>query len=101
MAMGELGLLRELETPVVVIVMRDGALDLIRSAQIRQGAPVMGTEFLNPDYVKIAAAYELAGCRVTTVTALKTAVSEALTTAKAMVIEAVIDPSGYPTTPRP
>ena len=48
MVMGELGLLVERQLPVLVVVMNDAALDLIRSAQLRQGRPSFGTEFLNP-----------------------------------------------------
>ena len=36
--------------------MIDSALDLIRSAQLRAGTPAFGTEFVNPDFSKIAEA---------------------------------------------
>lgn len=60
MVMGELGLLTRLELQVLVAVMNDSALDLIRSAQRKRGLAAVGTEFSNPDYERIAAAYGLA-----------------------------------------
>ncbi len=78
MALGELGLLAELQVPVVVLVLRDNALDLIRSAQVRAGKPAYGTEFVNPDFVRIAVAYGLAAYRVTNAAECTAAIQAAL-----------------------
>jgi acetolactate synthase-1/2/3 large subunit len=99
MAMGELGLLTELRLPVITVVMNDSALDLIRSGQRRAGKPVFGTEFINPDFTQIAAAYDLAFYRVTTETECAEAVRAALAAGQPALIEAMIDPVSYPTTP--
>lgn len=99
MALGELGLLAELQVPVVVLVLRDNALDLIRSAQARAGKPAYGTEFVNPDFVRIAAAYGLDAYRVTNVDECSSAIQAALAGMRPALIEARIDPVSYPTTP--
>ena len=99
MVMGELGLLSTLKTPVIIVLMNDGALDLIRSAQRRAGYATYATEFVNPDYSHIAAAYGLATRRVSTPLECRAAIHHALETAQPMLIDARIDPVSYPTTP--
>ena len=97
--LGELGLLAELNLPVVVLLFNDNALDLIRSAQVRAGKPVYGTEFVNPDFVQIAAAYGLDTYRVYDEPTCNAAIKTALAQRRPALIEAMIDPSSYPTTP--
>ncbi len=100
MAMGELTLLRTLQAPVLIVVMRDDALDLIRSKQRRTGKPVYGTEFVGPDFVEAARAFGLSGYRVRNEADLEAAFEQALKAARPAVIEVFVDPVGYPTTPR-
>ncbi len=100
MVMGELGLLVERQLPVLVVVMNDAALDLIRSAQLRQGRPSFGTEFQNPDYELIAHAYGLAYRRVESRRDCDDAFRDGLSKGKPMLIDVMIDPVGYPTTVR-
>ena len=99
MVMGELGLLRELDLPVIVVVMNDSALDLIRSAQIKRGKPVFGTEFVNPDYAKIAQAFDIQYFRVESMEECEKAVRTAVAARRTAMIEALIDPLNYPTAP--
>jgi acetolactate synthase I/II/III large subunit len=101
MVLGELALLGELQTPVLILVFNDSALDLIRSAQVRAGKPAFGTEFHNPDFLQIAAAYGLDARRVTTEAECATAIEQALAAGGPCLLEALIDPLSYPTTPRP
>ena len=101
MVMGELGVLAELQLPVIVVVLNDGAIDLIRSHQQRSGKPVYGTEFTSPNFSQIATAYGLSSSRVDTEAALDAAIAAALSTQQPAVIEVMLDPSGYPTTPKP
>lgn len=98
MVMGELGLLVELDVPVIVVVMNDSALDLIRSAQTRRQRPAFGTEFTNPDYELIARAYRLDYRCVQKSEDCQHAIVDALQSHKPMLIDAMIDPIGYPTT---
>ncbi len=101
MALGELGVLARLKMPVIVVVFHDAALDLIRAQQLRAGKPMYGTEFTNPDFVQVAKAYGIAGYRVTSEARCADAVATALATRGPTLIEAMIDPVSYPTTPSP
>jgi acetolactate synthase-1/2/3 large subunit len=100
MVLGELGLLRDLDLPVIVLIMNDNALDLIRSAQVRRGKPVYGTEFVNPDFDKIAEAYNIEFHRVASAEQCATVFETAVATRQPVIIEALIDPVSYPTTPK-
>ena len=99
MAMGELGVLARLGTQVIVVVMNDGALDLIRAQQLKANKPVYGTEFNNPDFVRIAEAFGIRAVRVTEQERLGVNVTAALARQGPTLIEAMIDPVSYPTTP--
>ena len=99
MVVGECGLLGQLGTPLLVVVFNDGALDLIRSKQIRAGKHVYGTEFVNPDFLKIAEAYQIDAYRVSDDASCAEAVRAAVAAARPALIEAMIDPAGYPTAP--
>lgn len=100
MVMGELGLVAELGLPVITVVMNDNALDLIRSHQKRLGKQTFGVEFANPDWLQVAAAYGIDGYRVGSESELHTAITAAFTQRKPALIEALIDPISYPTTPK-
>ena len=100
MCLGELNVLARLNLPVTVIVPVDNAIDLIRSHQIRQGKQPLGTEFPAPDFCAIAAAHGIAAARVTTPEACDEALARAIDARAPFLIEAPIDPIGYPTTPR-
>jgi acetolactate synthase-1/2/3 large subunit len=99
MVMGELGVLAELGLPVLVIVLNDNAIDLIRSHQVRSGKPVFATEFTSPNFSQIAAAYDLSSSRVDSEDALDAAIAAALSIQQPAVIEVMLDPKSYPTTP--
>lgn len=100
MVMGELGVLAQWQLPVIVVVLNDSAIDLIRSHQIRAGKPVYGTEFPSPNFTQIATAYGLATAQITSEADYAAALSTALASGRPMVIEVMLDPNGYPTTPR-
>ncbi len=100
MVLGELGLLAELKLPVVIVIFNDNALDLIRSAQQRAGKPTYGTEFVNPNFMQIATAYGLDAYQVQDEAACTSAIKAALASNRPTLIEAMIDPASYPTTPK-
>jgi len=100
MCLGELAVLARLDLPVIVVVAVDNAIDLIRSHQIRQGKKPFGTEFPAPDFCKIAAGHGIAAERVTTPEGCDEALAQAAAARAPFLIEAIIDPIGYPTTPR-
>lgn len=99
MVMGELGVLAELQLPVIVVVLNDGAIDLIRSHQQRSGKPVYATEFTSPNFSQIATAYNLDANRIDSEMALDAAIVAALQTMRPTVIEVMLDSKSYPTTP--
>ena len=95
MVLGELELVTRLGAPVVTVVMNDGALDLIRLAQARAGAPAWGTEFGNPDFARIAAAYGIPALRSGDLEECESAAREALRAGQPLLVDALIDPAGY------
>ncbi|MEM9775000.1 MAG: thiamine pyrophosphate-dependent enzyme, partial [Chloroflexota bacterium] len=99
MILGELNLIHELNTPVIIVIMNDEALDLIRSAQTRSERETFGTEFTNPDFKKIAQAYDLTFAKVRSAEECREAVSKAIAENRPLIVEALIDPKSYPTTP--
>lgn len=100
MCLGELSVLARLNLPVTVVVPVDNAIDLIRSHQLRQGKEPLGTEFPAPDFTKIAAGYGIESARVTTTESCDEALARAAAGNAPFLVEAHIDPIGYPTTPR-
>lgn len=100
MALGELGLLTERQLPVLIALMNDAALDLIRSAQLRRGRTVFGTEFANPNYDHIAKAYGIAYHKVRSREECDAAIRAGLSAKSPMLMDVMIDPAGYPTTVR-
>ncbi len=99
MALGELAVLTRLGTPVIVLVFKDGALDLIRSHQIRSGKQPFGTEFNPPIFAGIAEAYGIRAWTVSSEPELGAALEIAVAQQKPALIEALIDPLSYPTRP--
>ena len=95
MMMGELALLVELDLPVIVVVMNDSALDLIRFAQKRKNLQVFGTEFANPDYERIAAAFGIAFARLQNKSECDIAVQASVEACKPALLEVMLDPAGY------
>ena len=100
MCLGELSVLARLHLPVTVVVPVDNAIDLIRSHQLRQGKEPLGTEFPAPDFTSIASGYGIESTRVTTPEACDEALARAAAGNAPYLVEAHIDPIGYPTTPR-
>jgi len=100
MNLGELAVLARCSAPVTAVVLNDGALDLIRSHQRRAGKAVFGTEFRPPDFCAVARAFGLAAYRAENEVQLAEALSRQLCDGRPGLIEIMLDPSGYPTTPR-
>jgi len=99
MSMSELVTLARLKVPVTVVVFKDHAFDLIRSHQNRAGKPTFGTEFTAPDFVQTAEAHGIPAVRATSEDELVKVVERFVASRKPALIEVVIDPSTYPTTP--
>ncbi|MGB0384648.1 MAG: thiamine pyrophosphate-binding protein [Ardenticatenaceae bacterium] len=99
MVIGELSLLTEYNLPLIIVVMNDAALDLIRAKQQRRNERIYGTEFTNPNFGDIARAFGLHYQQVATQTACQNALRTAIAHPKPTLIDALIDPISYPTTP--
>jgi acetolactate synthase-1/2/3 large subunit len=95
MNLGELALLRDLALPVIVVLMHDEALDLIRRGQTKSGFAIIGTEFANPDYSRVAEGFGLQFHRVRDKDTCVRAVRAGLDSQQPTFIEAMIDPVGY------
>ncbi|OGA32842.1 MAG: hypothetical protein A3G80_09690 [Betaproteobacteria bacterium RIFCSPLOWO2_12_FULL_62_13b] len=95
MRMSELQTATQLGVAPVIVVLNDRALSQIRIKQRKKGLAVVGTEFRNPDYVKIAEAFGGRGTSVGTETEYADALKEALQSNCFTLIEARIDPSQY------
>jgi thiamine pyrophosphate-dependent acetolactate synthase large subunit-like protein len=101
MVLGELSLLKQTGLPVICIVLNDGAIDLIRAHQVRVGKPVYGTEFDPPNYTQIGAAFGIESVRVESEKSFDRALDAALARSGPTLIEVMLDPTSYPTTPAP
>ncbi len=95
MCAGGLTTLAQIETPVLMVVLVDGALDLIRAHQRRSGAQPFGTEFPAPDVERIGAAFGLPAVTVDTSSGLRAELSQGLARRGASVIGVRIDPECY------
>jgi acetolactate synthase-1/2/3 large subunit len=100
MVMGELGIVAQRQIPILIVVLNDGAIDLIRAQQVRAGKPVYGTTFDSPNFSQIAAAYGLHGMRITNIEQLEQEITAFAASPAPRVLEVMLDPISYPTTPR-
>lgn len=100
MCAGELGLLREISSNTKIIVLKDRALDLIRSAQNRMDKKPVGTEFkAEVDHVKLAEAFGIPGAHASKSEEFESALNRALEESGPFLIEVALNPELYPTTP--
>lgn len=95
MCAGGLATLAQIETPVLMVVLIDGALDLIRAHQRRSGAQPFGTEFPAPDVERIGAAFGLPAVTVDTAAGLRAELARGVERRGACVIGVRIDPECY------
>jgi acetolactate synthase-1/2/3 large subunit len=101
MQLGDLSLLHQHRLPVLVVVFKDNALDLIRSHQNRAGKPTFGTVFQAPDFVEIAGGFGIRAEQISDLPSLTAAVDRWLMVPQEpYLLEVLIDPAGYPTTPK-
>ncbi|MQA97036.1 MAG: hypothetical protein GEV11_21215 [Streptosporangiales bacterium] len=97
MVLAELETLARLNLPVTVVVFNDSALSLIKVKQRptgHGGAPAIA--YRPVDYAALAAAHGLTSSVVGTVPALTEAATAALKTSGPTLIDARVDPAGYP-----
>jgi pyruvate dehydrogenase (quinone) len=95
-SMGALGdLLTEVEhkAQVVHIVLNNGGLDFVRIEQLEAGLVPIGTDFVNPDFAKVADAMGARGIRLEDPADVPDALRDALAhRGGPVVVDAVVDP---------
>ena len=89
--LSELGTLRDLDLPVVVVVFDNGKLGAIKFEQEIMGWPEYGSALHNGDLAEIARAYGLAAERVTTMAGLRRALRVAALARRPFLIDVVCD----------
>jgi thiamine pyrophosphate-dependent acetolactate synthase large subunit-like protein len=94
--LSELGTLRDLDLPVVVVVFDNGKLGAIKFEQEIMGWPEYGSALYNGDLAEIARAYGLAAERVTTVAGLRRALRVAAVARRPFLIDVVCDSNEIP-----
>ncbi|UCG22826.1 MAG: thiamine pyrophosphate-binding protein [Chloroflexota bacterium] len=97
MSLGELRTLAEVDSPVIVVVLRDDALELIRSKQYQRGFRPFGTTFAGPDLRPIAAAYGLSYHYAASARQCASHTRVAVRSGRSALIEVPVDVAGYPT----
>ena len=97
MCLAELETLARLNLPVTVVVLDDAALSLIELKQ-RPGADggANAVRYRQIDFAALARSCGLPASRVDDLPALRSALAEAGSTTGPMLIDAIVDPSGYP-----
>ncbi|MFM9107106.1 MAG: thiamine pyrophosphate-dependent enzyme [Chloroflexota bacterium] len=89
--LNELSILVQHNIPLVAVVFNDNAYGNVRRLQSDDyGGRIIASELLNPDYMKLASAFGVAGRRAETPAALRTALREALHANEPCLIEVPI-----------
>lgn len=92
MTMEELGAIMQYRLPIKIIILNNKYLGMIRQLQdLYYKGHDYFKELQNPDFVKIAAAYDIPARRVTTQSELNQAVEDMLTTPGPFLIEAQVE----------
>jgi len=91
MMLHDLVLIRELELPIIIVVLTDSSLSLIRVGMERRGFPAYGVDFRPPDFAGLANRFGICGEKATTIAEAKTAVERALTKRIPLVLDVPVD----------
>lgn len=95
MVIGEMATLRDMEIPLVIVVLVDEALSLIDLKQSRSNLPQLGVKFNKTNIVEIAEVYGATSTWVSNIEQLKTATTRAFISDGFSVIACRIDKSEY------
>jgi len=95
MMLHDLALVRELNLPIVIVVLSDRSLSLIRVSEERRGFPAYGVDFTPPDFAAIAQAFGIAGRRVSSISEAKSCAEQALSQRAPFVLDVPIDYREY------
>ena len=95
MMLHDLVLIRELDLPILIVVLSDRSLSLIRVSEERRGLPAYGVDFTPPDFAAVAQAFGIAGQRVASIDEAKSCAEQALTNRAPFVLDVPIDYGEY------
>lgn len=95
MVAGELGTVADRGLPILIIVFNDGALDRIRRKQWANAYPAVGTEFGNPDFVRLAESYGIGAYSASSKAEFAKALSKAHDLSGPCLIDAKLDVAEY------
>jgi len=91
----ELALIRELNLPVIILVLVDRSLSLIRAAQRKRGLQNYGVDFTPPDFAALAAAFGIRGESPKTIPDLRAVFHRALEERRPALVQVEIDVNEY------
>ncbi|MGH9469247.1 MAG: thiamine pyrophosphate-dependent enzyme [Terriglobia bacterium] len=95
MMLHDLPLVRQLNLPIVMVVLRDESLSLIRVAQERRGFEPCGVDFTPPDFACLAGSFGLPGKRASSLADAIAAAERALERREPLVLEVPVDIREY------
>lgn len=91
----DLALIRELDLPIIIVVLIDNSLSLIRVAQERRGYPSCGVDFRSPNFSTIAGAFGICGRRAETIVEAQAMVKDSLHHRSPLLLEVPVDLREY------
>jgi acetolactate synthase-1/2/3 large subunit len=95
MMLHDLALIRELNLPIVMVVLSDRSLSLIRVSESRRGIDPYGVDFTPPDFAAIAQAFGIASHRTSSIEDARNMFDQALTSGVPFLIDVPIDYREY------
>lgn len=95
MMLHDLPLVRELNLPVIVVVLRDESLSLIRVSQERRGFEPCGVDFTPPNFAALACGFGLPGKKATSAAQAAASVESAIARRQPLVLEVPVDLREY------
>jgi acetolactate synthase-1/2/3 large subunit len=91
----DLVLIRELQLPIIIVVLADNSLSLIRISQERRGYPPCAVDFCGPRFDTLADAFGIRGEKATTIAEAQLAVERALEHQTSLLLEVPVDLQEY------
>jgi acetolactate synthase-1/2/3 large subunit len=95
MMIHDLVLIRELDLPIIIVVLVDNSLSLIRVSQERRGYPACGVDFTGPHFEAVANAFGVRGEKAASVAEVQAAVDRALDRRTSLLLEVPVDLREY------
>lgn len=95
MMVHDLVLIRELNLPILIVVLSDRSLSLIRVSAERRGFPPYGVDFTPPDFAALARSFGIASRRAATIDEVRSAIGEALTERVPFLLDVPVDHREY------